>query len=184
MFGYRPRLPPANCSIGLHQNDFIMPLVQKDRARFSESNGERIFEPIRGGRCASSRLPEAFAADSSKRRAVDRHRWSTQKESSPRLRARIALWHRRKQAFGFSSDWRVQGFAHSKEGHREESLFFCTTDLKAHPEIMAKPGASGFESIKDRIIDMGGHFSSGREISKAGTRICRWRVSPLRASRS
>ena len=27
-----------------------------------------------------------------------------------------------------------------------------------------------FESIKDNIIDMGGHFSGGREISKAGTK--------------
>jgi len=27
-----------------------------------------------------------------------------------------------------------------------------------------------FDSIKDNIIDMGGHFSGGREISKAGTK--------------
>lgn len=37
------------------------------------------------------------------------------------------------------------------------------------PEIMAAWG-KWFESIKDRIIDMGGHFSSAREISKAGTK--------------
>lgn len=37
------------------------------------------------------------------------------------------------------------------------------------PEIMAAWG-KWFESTKDRIIDMGGHFSGGREISKAGTR--------------
>jgi len=37
---------------------------------------------------------------------------------------------------------------------------------KPTPEIMAAWG-KWFESIKDRIIDMGGHFSSGREISKA-----------------
>lgn len=36
------------------------------------------------------------------------------------------------------------------------------------PEIMAAWG-KWFESMKDNIIDMGGHFSSGREISKAGT---------------
>jgi hypothetical protein len=37
------------------------------------------------------------------------------------------------------------------------------------PEIMAAWG-KWFESMKDNIIDMGGHFSGGREISKAGTR--------------
>jgi hypothetical protein len=40
---------------------------------------------------------------------------------------------------------------------------------KPTPEIMAAWG-KWFESMKDRIIDMGGHFSTGREISKAGTR--------------
>ena len=40
---------------------------------------------------------------------------------------------------------------------------------KPTPEIMAAWG-KWFESIKDRIVDMGGHFSSGREISKAGTK--------------
>ena len=37
------------------------------------------------------------------------------------------------------------------------------------PEIMAAWG-KWFESTKERIVDMGGHFSAGREISKAGTR--------------
>ena len=40
---------------------------------------------------------------------------------------------------------------------------------KPTPEIMAAWG-KWFGSIKDRIIDMGGHFSSGREISKSGTK--------------
>lgn len=40
---------------------------------------------------------------------------------------------------------------------------------KPTPEIMAAWG-KWFESIKDRVIDMGGHFSRGREISKAGTK--------------
>jgi hypothetical protein len=40
---------------------------------------------------------------------------------------------------------------------------------KPTPEIMAAWG-KWFESMKDRIIDMGGHFSGGREISKAGTK--------------
>lgn len=40
---------------------------------------------------------------------------------------------------------------------------------KPTPEIMAAWG-KWFESMKDRIIDMGGHFTGGREISKDGTR--------------
>ena len=37
------------------------------------------------------------------------------------------------------------------------------------PEIMAAWG-KWFASMKDNITDMGGHFSHGREISKAGTK--------------
>ena len=40
---------------------------------------------------------------------------------------------------------------------------------KPTPEIMAAWG-KWFESMKDNIIDMGGHFSGGREISKGGTK--------------
>ncbi len=40
---------------------------------------------------------------------------------------------------------------------------------KPTPEIMAAWG-KWFALMKDRIIDMGGHFSGGREISKAGTK--------------
>jgi hypothetical protein len=40
---------------------------------------------------------------------------------------------------------------------------------KPTPEIMAAWG-KWFEAMKDHIIDMGGHFSRGREISKAGSR--------------
>jgi hypothetical protein len=40
---------------------------------------------------------------------------------------------------------------------------------KPTPEIMAAWG-KWFEQVKDNIIDMGGRFSGGREISKAGTR--------------
>jgi hypothetical protein len=40
---------------------------------------------------------------------------------------------------------------------------------KPTPEIMSAWG-KWFESIKDNIIDMGGHFTGGREISKAGTK--------------
>ena len=37
------------------------------------------------------------------------------------------------------------------------------------PEIMAAWG-EWFESIADKIVDQGGHFSGGREISSAGTK--------------
>ena len=37
------------------------------------------------------------------------------------------------------------------------------------PEIMQAWGA-WFESISDKVVDQGGHFSSGREISKSGTK--------------
>ena len=40
---------------------------------------------------------------------------------------------------------------------------------KPTPEIMAAWG-KWFGSMKDNIIDMGGHFSGSREISKAGTK--------------
>jgi hypothetical protein len=40
---------------------------------------------------------------------------------------------------------------------------------KPTPEIMAAWGR-WFESMKDNIIDRGGHFTRGREISKAGTK--------------
>jgi hypothetical protein len=40
---------------------------------------------------------------------------------------------------------------------------------KPTPEIMAAWG-KWFASMKDNIVDMGGHFSGGREISKAGTK--------------
>ena len=37
------------------------------------------------------------------------------------------------------------------------------------PEIMGAWG-NWFESIKDNVVDRGGHFSGGREISKDGTK--------------
>jgi hypothetical protein len=40
---------------------------------------------------------------------------------------------------------------------------------KPTPEIMAAWG-KWFEAMKDNIVDMGGHFSKGREISRAGTK--------------
>jgi hypothetical protein len=40
---------------------------------------------------------------------------------------------------------------------------------KPTSEIMAAWG-KWFESMKNNIVDMGGHFSGGREISRAGTK--------------
>jgi hypothetical protein len=40
---------------------------------------------------------------------------------------------------------------------------------KPTPEIMAAWGR-WFGAMKENLIDMGGHFSRGREISKAGTK--------------
>jgi hypothetical protein len=40
---------------------------------------------------------------------------------------------------------------------------------KPTAEIMAAWG-KWFEAMKDNIVDMGGHFSKGREISRAGTK--------------
>jgi hypothetical protein len=40
---------------------------------------------------------------------------------------------------------------------------------KPTPEIMSAWG-KWFEAVKGHIVDMGGHFSRGREISKAGTK--------------
>ena len=40
---------------------------------------------------------------------------------------------------------------------------------KPTPEIMAAWG-KWFEAVKGNIVDVGGHFSRGREISKAGTK--------------
>ena len=41
--------------------------------------------------------------------------------------------------------------------------------VKPTPEIMEAWGA-WFESISDKMVDRGGHFGNGREISKSGTR--------------
>lgn len=40
---------------------------------------------------------------------------------------------------------------------------------KPTPEIMAAWG-KWFEAMKENIVDMGGHFSRGRDISKAGVK--------------
>ena len=48
-------------------------------------------------------------------------------------------------------------------------LFLHYGFVQPTPDIMEAWG-KWFESMKDNITDMGGHFSGGREISKAGTK--------------
>lgn len=68
MFGYPAVFANGNLFIGLHQNDFIMRLSEKDRARFSAEFGERIFEPMKGRPMREYvRLPEELLNDGRKR---------------------------------------------------------------------------------------------------------------------
>ncbi|WP_213286297.1 TfoX/Sxy family protein [Bradyrhizobium sp. sGM-13] len=68
MFGYPAAFANGNLFIGLHQNDFVMRLSEKDRARFSAEFGERVFEPMKGRPMREYvRLPEELLADAEKR---------------------------------------------------------------------------------------------------------------------
>ena len=68
MFGYPAAFANGNLFIGLHQNDFIMRLSEKDRARFSAEYGERIFEPMKGRPMREYvRLPDELLSDARKR---------------------------------------------------------------------------------------------------------------------
>ncbi len=68
MFGYPAAFANGNLFIGLHQNDFIMRLSEKDRARFSAEFGERTFEPMKGRPMREYvRLPEELLADARRR---------------------------------------------------------------------------------------------------------------------
>ncbi len=70
MFGYPAAFTNGNLFIGLHQDDFIMRLSEKDRARFSAEFGERTFEPVKGRPMREYvRLPEALMVDADKREA-------------------------------------------------------------------------------------------------------------------
>lgn len=70
MFGYPAAFANGNLFIGLHQNDFIMRLSDKDRHRFSTEFGDRTFEPIKGRPMREYvRLPEALLTDPRKRAA-------------------------------------------------------------------------------------------------------------------
>lgn len=68
MFGYPAAFANGNLFIGLHQNDFILRLSEKDRAQFSAEFGERTFEPMKGRPMREYvRLPEELLADARKR---------------------------------------------------------------------------------------------------------------------
>src|ERR671931_881220 len=68
MFGYPAAFANGNLFIGLHQDDFVMRLSEKDRARFSAEFGERTFEPMKGRPMREYvRLPQELLADACKR---------------------------------------------------------------------------------------------------------------------
>lgn len=68
MFGYPAAFANGNLFIGLHQDDFIMRLSEKDRARFVAEFGERTFEPMKGRPMREYvRLPEELLGDARKR---------------------------------------------------------------------------------------------------------------------
>jgi len=68
MFGYPAAFANGNLFIGLHQNDFIIRLSEKDRARFSAEFGERRFEPMPGRPMREYvRLPDELLADQRRR---------------------------------------------------------------------------------------------------------------------
>lgn len=68
MFGYPAAFVGGKLFIGLHQDDFIMRLSEKDRARFSAEYGERLFEPMPGRPMREYvRLPPELLSDARKR---------------------------------------------------------------------------------------------------------------------
>jgi len=68
MLGYPAAFANGNLFIGLHQNDFIMRLSEKDRTRFSAEFGERTFEPMKSRPMREYvRLPEELLGDARKR---------------------------------------------------------------------------------------------------------------------
>ncbi len=70
MFGYPAAFANGNLFVGLHQNDFIIRLSEKDRARFSAEFGERRFEPMPGRPMREYvRLPDELLADPRRRAA-------------------------------------------------------------------------------------------------------------------
>jgi TfoX/Sxy family transcriptional regulator of competence genes len=68
MFGYPAAFANGHLFIGLHQDDFIMRLSEKDRARFTAEFGERTFEPMKGRPMREYvRMSEELLGDTRKR---------------------------------------------------------------------------------------------------------------------
>jgi hypothetical protein len=113
-------------------------------------------------------MPKHTIHGSARRGSNDR--WSTQKESSARLGAGNSILAARERKFWVIRNWKSPGLCSTnKEATVKKFVLLHYGFEKPTPEIMAAWG-KWFESLKDRITDMGGHFSSGREISKAGTK--------------
>src|SRR5438046_1747714 len=100
-------------------------------------------------------------------------RWSTQKESSPRLGARNSgVASRERKLFAQFGSYleKFQAYTSTnKENTVKKFVLLHYGFERPTPEIMAAWG-KWFESMKDNIIDVGGNFSRGQEISKAGTK--------------
>jgi TfoX/Sxy family transcriptional regulator of competence genes len=68
MFGYPAAFAAGNLFMGLHQDDFIMRLSEKDRAQFNAEFGERLFEPLPGRPMREYvRLPPELLSDARRR---------------------------------------------------------------------------------------------------------------------
>jgi len=123
----RPRLPTANLFIGLHQNDFIMRLSKEDRARFQRRVWRTDLRANEGRPMREYvRLPEELLTDAGKRGRGSHNRWSTQKESSPRLRARNSIVaSQERRLLGQFGTGEVQVMLNQQGGHREEVCSFA-----------------------------------------------------------
>ena len=87
MFGY-PAAFNGNLFIGLHQDDFIIRLSEKDRARFTNEFGERIFEPMTGRPMREYvRLPEQLLADARRRAAWIKRSWQYAEAIVPKAKS-------------------------------------------------------------------------------------------------
>lgn len=88
MFGYPAAFAGGNLFIGLHQEDFIMRLSEKDRARFSAEFGERLFEPLPGRPMREYvRLPPELLSDARKRASWIRRSLAYAKTIPPKAKS-------------------------------------------------------------------------------------------------
>jgi len=88
MFGYPAAFAGGNLFIGLHQDDFIMRLSEKDRVRFSDEFGERLFEPLPGRPMREYvRLPPELLSDARKRASWIRRSLAYAKTIPPKAKS-------------------------------------------------------------------------------------------------